>query len=142
MRQLPELHTKFIEVGKEWPENSTFAHFGHTLEDRVLAHMESFISVKFGPSQFSLHIDGLLVNGASATNDAGFKNALQALVRDTTGFTWGSGTKITSRGWRWPHGAFRLGTPLCFSSKCKKHAFPHVVNQHHTFNIPRYRSIW
>ena len=73
MRQLPELHTKFIEVGKEWPENSTFAHFGHTLEDRVLAHMESFISVKFGPSQFSLHIDGLLVNGAGATNDAGFK---------------------------------------------------------------------
>jgi len=82
--QLPSLHEWAIARGKDWPENTTFAYFWHTIEDRVLTYMEKFVLEQTRPDHVSLHFDGLMCKGAVTQDDA-FKTGMEQFVFDKTG---------------------------------------------------------
>ena len=91
------------ETRKEWPENCTFPYFGQTMEDRVVDHMEAFVLSRFDPTHFSLHIDGIMVNGEGVDKDCGIIDMLQDHVHKSTGI-WSARTTL------------RGSSPLCRSA--------------------------
>ena len=74
--QLPEVHAWTIKRGRDWPENSTFAYWWHTIEDRVLAQVEDLVT-SGGERQhvhLSLHFDGIMVHGEEFGPSSDFKS--------------------------------------------------------------------
>lgn len=82
--QLPELHAWAIDQGKDWPENTTFAYFWHTIEDRVLTFMTKYTMDALKTDHISLHFDGLMCEGDGA-HDMLFKDGMEKYVFENTG---------------------------------------------------------
>ena len=82
--QFPDLHMAMIEKGKDWPENSVFAYFWQTIEDRVLCHMERLTQEVATPNHMSLHFDGMMVQGNNVEQGSGFKERLEEHVLQET----------------------------------------------------------
>ena len=81
------LHKQFIDENRGWPENSTFAYWWQTLEDRVLRCVEDVVFASTS-NHLSLHFDGFMVhrdNQLECTT-ADFLNLLDQRLMETTGF--------------------------------------------------------
>ena len=82
-----DLHKQFIDENRSWPENSTFAYWWQTPEDRVLRCVEDVVFAS-NTSHLSLHIDGFIVhrdNQLECTK-ADFLNLSDQRLMETTGF--------------------------------------------------------
>ena len=73
--ELPEVHLRFCEEGRKWPENSCFAYWWQTMEDRVVAAAETFLNGQ-RPQHLSLHFDGCMVCGTTGEERGSRRNAL------------------------------------------------------------------
>ena len=76
-----DLHKQFMEENKGWPENSTFAYWWQTLEDRFLRRIEGVICAST-TSLCSLHFDGFMIH----KNVQDFLHQLAQWLMDTVGF--------------------------------------------------------
>ena len=68
--QMPQVHDWNIARSKDWPENTTFAYWWHTVEDKVLGQLLDVVTEEGRrvPAHVSLHFDGLLVTRADLGN--------------------------------------------------------------------------
>ena len=62
--QLPDVHAWNTTRGKSWPENSTFAYWWQSIEDRALQHVLDVLThdAQRVPRHVSLHFDGIMVS--------------------------------------------------------------------------------
>ena len=76
-----------MEEGRNWPENSTFAYWWQTLEDRVLRCVEGIILAST-TSHCSLHFDGSMVhrNVQPECTTTDFVHQLEQRLEEATGF--------------------------------------------------------
>lgn len=84
--QLPELHASMIPT-RPWPENSVFAYWWQTMEDRILTSLESF-ATRNGeemPTHLSLHFDGLMLWGKKFVEGTPFKEEAERYVQQQCG---------------------------------------------------------
>ena len=81
------LHDRFIEE-KPWHENSTFAYWWQTTEDRVLLWAEEVARASTS-SHLSCHFDGFMVHRdvPPVSSSQQFLDDLATHLRVTTGFT-------------------------------------------------------
>ena len=81
-------HDWFIESKKPWPENSTFACWWQTIEDRVLLCVEEVARASTS-SHLSCHFDGFMVHRdvPPVTSSQQFLDDLARHLRTTTSFT-------------------------------------------------------
>ena len=79
---LSELHKQFTEKdNRPWPENSTFAHWCQTHEDRLLNVLEEEVATsRRDHSHLSLHFDGFINRGSMADDVSVDKLSAQALL--------------------------------------------------------------
>ena len=82
------LDDRFIEVKKSWPENSTFACWWQTIEDRVPLCVEEVARASTS-SNLSCHFDGFVVHRdvPKVTSSQQFVDDLATHLRIATGFT-------------------------------------------------------
>ena len=82
-----DLHKQFIEEARNWPENSTFAYWWQTLEDRVLRCIEDKILAST-TSHCSLHFDGFMVhrNVTPVCSLDEFRCHLEQTLENASGF--------------------------------------------------------
>ena len=82
-----DLHRQFMEEGRNWPENSTFANWWQTLEDRVLRCVEGIILAST-TSHCSLHFHGFMVhrNVQPECTTTDFVHQLEQRLEEATGF--------------------------------------------------------
>ena len=84
--QLPELHASFLST-RPWPENTVFAYWWQTMEDRILASLVSFATSKGEemPAHLSLHFDGLMLLGEKFVEGTPFKKEAEWFVEQHCG---------------------------------------------------------
>ena len=80
--ELPEVNVKFCKERRKWPENSCFACWWQTVEDRVVAAAETFLNSPRS-QHVSLHFDGCMVCRATGKEEVSAKRIASEVAART-----------------------------------------------------------